>query len=102
VQLPAPEGPEFTLLPPLQIYAEPNKSIILEAEAKGNPVPEMSLYHNGLLMSTDQYHLVEIAPDSGRIRLQIYNVQSFDEGEWTIVAKNTVGSVSKIIHILPT
>ncbi|CAL8088030.1 unnamed protein product [Calicophoron daubneyi] len=101
VQLPTMEEPKFISVPPPQILAKMNELVTLEAEAKGNPMPEISLYHNGQLLGTDKNHLVEIMPGTGKIHLQIDHFQPSDEGEWTVVATNVLGSVSSTTFILP-
>ncbi|CAL8088024.1 unnamed protein product [Calicophoron daubneyi] len=98
-ELPIMEIPKFTVLPPPQILAQLSQPLIIEAEAKGNPMPEMTLYHNGQLLGTDKDHLVEIIPGAGRIRMQTHQFQPSDEGEWTIVATNAAGTASSALHI---
>ncbi|KAF5395209.1 hypothetical protein PHET_05731 [Paragonimus heterotremus] len=101
VPLPSPQPPEFIYSPPFHVDMEPTQPLVLEAEARGYPLPDMRLYHNGILVESDQYRVVESIPGSGRIRLQINQPQLDDQGDWTIVASNKVGTTSKTVSVAP-
>lgn len=93
------EPPELVRSPPFGLENELDQPLILEADAIGTPIPELRIYHNGKLVTSDTRHSLEALPGTGRISMCVTKFSPQDEGDWTIVATNSVGMTSKTVVV---
>ncbi|KAG5445732.1 Muscle M-line assembly protein unc-89, partial [Clonorchis sinensis] len=98
---PALTPPKFIQSPPFSIESELNQPLVLTAEAVGNPIPDLRVYHNGVPVLSDINRTVETVSGTGKIRIQVHQFQPTDQGDWTFVASNSMGTTSKTIQLAP-
>ncbi|OON14167.1 immunoglobulin I-set domain protein, partial [Opisthorchis viverrini] len=98
---PALTPPKFIQSPPFSIESEVNQPLVLTAEAVGNPIPDLRVYHNGVPVLSDINRTVETLSGTGKIRIQVHQFQPTDQGDWTFVASNSMGTTSKTIQLTP-
>ncbi|THD24670.1 Titin [Fasciola hepatica] len=93
------QPPELVRSPPFSLDNELDQPLILEADAIGNPTPELRIYHNGKLVTSDTRHSLEALPGTGSLSMCVTKFGPQDEGDWTIVASNSVGTTSKTVIV---
>ena len=93
--------PTFTERPVIRQSDEGNK-IIFECRLVGEPVPEVSWFHNDKALSASTRHKFTMELDEKLYhlcRLEISNVDSADAGCYRAVAKNASGEGQATINL---
>ena len=93
--------PTFTERPVIRQSDEGNK-IIFECRLVGEPVPEVSWFHNDKALSESGRHKFTMQLDEKLYhlcRLEINNVDSADAGCYKAVAKNASGEGQATINL---
>merc|ERR1711963_1230081 len=103
-EAPLPQGgvkPTFTERPVIRQSDEGNK-IIFECRLVGEPVPEVSWFHNDKSLSAGSRHKFTMELDEKLYhlcRLEITNVDSADAGCYKAIAKNASGEGQATINL---
>ena len=103
-EAPLPQGgvkPTFTERPVIRQSDEGNK-IIFECRLVGEPVPEVSWFHNDKSLSEGSRHKFTMELDEKLYhlcRLEITNVDSADAGCYKAIAKNASGEGQATINL---
>ena len=93
--------PTFTERPVIRQSDEGNK-IIFECRLVGEPVPEVSWFHNDKALSEGGRHKFTMELDEKLYhlcKLEISNVDSADAGTYRAVAKNASGEGQATINL---
>lgn len=63
-------------------------------------MPNITWYHNRNPVLNEHRIWVEYNKELGITRLHLNQTNESDQGEWSLVATNSVGSASKQLHII--
>ena len=72
----------------------PGDNAVFPCPAKGIPPPKKMWFKNGVDLSTMGF--IDIKPNGD---LHILGVQTYDEGEYTCIATNSVGQDSDVVTL---
>uniref|UniRef100_A0A3Q3MFR0 Ig-like domain-containing protein n=1 Tax=Mastacembelus armatus TaxID=205130 RepID=A0A3Q3MFR0_9TELE len=97
----ATQAPTFTQ--PLQsIVALEGSAAMFEAQVSGSPVPEVSWFRDGQVLSADALPGVQISFSDGRAVLRIPAVTATHSGRYSIRATNGAGQATSTAELLVT